>query len=310
MQPEPLRIANEPRRRCALTLTTFQSFDAPWYKLTGALHNSPVLHEMDIGETNIKSMVTLRGFLPNGEALTSFASPCPPKWCSLVGRLFEISMKMKLEAETAGLPVPMAKREHHFDYLFGFDAFNFIYQDDEASCGARCVDEAMPLVQWGAGAAKGLNAFEHLEFTKGLCHPYQKDNSGSFDCDLRDAVLHECSEDLESLNVFRGECMDEMLYQSMILDNDRRLQNSLLPPETRSVTKLIHIPFAKWLLSKTCLDDDELTRDLGGFPLIGKMRATEYQSSPMTKVQKRVLSREEALDKRSLSNIEVIDRVK
>ena len=32
MQPEFLRIVNEPRRRCALTLTTFQSFDAPWYK--------------------------------------------------------------------------------------------------------------------------------------------------------------------------------------------------------------------------------------------------------------------------------------
>jgi hypothetical protein len=58
------------------------------------------------------------------------------------------------------------------------------------------------------------------------------------------------------------------------------------------------------------LDDDELTRDLGGFPLIGEMKATEYQSAPMTKVQKRVLSREEALDKRSFSNIEVLDRVK
>ena len=33
MQPEFLRIVNEPKRLCALTLTTFQSFDALWYKL-------------------------------------------------------------------------------------------------------------------------------------------------------------------------------------------------------------------------------------------------------------------------------------
>ena len=113
--PEFLRLASDPR--VSMVLSAFQSFDAPWFKLTGVLHNSPVLHMLDIGETLIKASVTLRGVLPNGEALTSFASPYPPKWCKLGGVLVAKSMEMKLEAEEAGLSVPMALQEFHFESL-------------------------------------------------------------------------------------------------------------------------------------------------------------------------------------------------
>ena len=42
------------------TLVTFQSFGTPWYKLAGVLHNLPLGHTMDIGESEIPATVQLR----------------------------------------------------------------------------------------------------------------------------------------------------------------------------------------------------------------------------------------------------------
>lgn len=179
LMPEVLRLVYQGGRRSIPTLSTLQSYGAPWYKLTGAVHNIPLLHLLDIGEMAELAKISLRGFLPSGEALTSFASPYPPKWAEQAGKFVKGSMDMRRIAIDAGLPVPMADWTQHFDYIDRFDIYQWLGQNDNDRLWYD--EDKWGLVPWGGGAARGLTQEEHVMYAKSITHPMEKKEPADLD---------------------------------------------------------------------------------------------------------------------------------
>ena len=95
-------------------LITFQSYGTPWYKLTGLLTNLPTGRWLDIGETNEKCRVQLRGtFTWKGEEImkTSVAAEYPVEFGHNYAVCFDASLEMKQAAIERGDPVPMSDKK-------------------------------------------------------------------------------------------------------------------------------------------------------------------------------------------------------
>lgn len=124
-----------------------------------------------------------------------------------------------------------------------------------------------------------------------------------------EAVQHELKTEESELDEERLKVIHEVLHTSLALDEERTRVAVTLPIETRSVSRLLHIPLARWLAR--WLDDDSFADDLGtGFQLTGPMTTTDYQSAPVSKVLAPPLPAATARERRAESNRQVLSKLK
>ena len=80
--------------------------------------------------------------------------------------------------------------------------------------------------------------------------------------------------------------------------------------ELKPVVSVLHPPLMKWCMSQTDLDDvDLITDELTGFPVVGEMTQSHYQSIEEPR-QKVVMSEDEIISARLKNNLEVLGKVK
>ena len=80
--------------------------------------------------------------------------------------------------------------------------------------------------------------------------------------------------------------------------------------ELKPVVSVLHPPLMRWCMSQTDLDDMEVITDvLTGFPVVGEMTQSHYQSIEEPR-QKVVMSEDEIIDARLKNNLEVLGKVK
>ena len=198
-----------------LTLVTFQAYGAPWYKLTGVMHNTETLHRLDLLEPTEKAEVVLRGQLEyDGEMVFATALACeyPVPFGCTYAVLSAEAIESRRCALLAGRQVPGAEKWRTELHLTDEMLDIISSQDLKLMRWYDAPDHKFPFVLRGGGAPSGLSEVEHLFWGIGIGHPLQRGEE-SLDPDLVLALEFECEMEPSELDDFRTHRIDDFLWR-------------------------------------------------------------------------------------------------
>ena len=151
-----------------------------------------------------------------------------------------------------------------------------------------------PFVTRGGGAPVGLSESEHVHWGMSIDHPMQRSDD-TLDTDLGEALEFECDNSPEVFDEYRNGKIDELLWQMAHLESERLSWMDKVHDELKPVVSVLHPPLMRWCMSQTNLDDVDLITDvLTGFPVVGEMTQSHYQSIEEPR-QKVVMSEDEII---------------
>ena len=274
--PEMRKLWRRPST--CMVLVTQQSWDAPWYKLSGVMGNFPGIECLDIGESNIPSRIKLKGFF-NWQgvemARTAVAAEYPIMFCLAYMNLLKQALSLKQEAESKLLPVPKASKCHDCGVMAHCLEW-------ERCPGALLVggDDTTwsPFSQGGAGALKDFTPDEHGRWAEWQRHEFDIDTKVTLEEDLVEAVQWELDHTAEYIEEHRARQANSLLWLMWQLEPHRQAELNKMPGSLKEAVKHINKPVIDCLenMAKVHKDDRNLgTRAWAGFPFVGVMPALQ-----------------------------------
>ena len=260
----------------AFHLITFQSYHTPWYKLTGWITNSPTGRWLDIGETDTKCNIQLRGqFWWKGSWIfkTSVAAEYPVSFGTNFAIQHEAALTMKEQALREGRPVPMADKLFDSGALAGklpWEMGPGQIQDMEY---LDCPDQKEPYVCQGYGSVKGLSEAEHMKWAQGIEHPdMSRMEDMCVDWDLRAAADFERDHNVEQIDEHRSRCLNELLWYKIQSEGLRQQWLEKVPAEIKETSEKFDGPVADYIEGVAKSEDAGASTPMQvGFEFVGKM---------------------------------------
>ena len=191
------------------TLVTMQTYGTPWYKLTGFLHNVPTFACLDLGESEEKCAVQLRGTLKwQGKEImkTSVAAEYPVT----IGMNYAIAYKaaelLRLRSKHGVMPHPSKSEDSGvMDSTCPWEQWPGTPRDLNY---LECPDLKFPFVPQGLGAPTGLSALEHCRWAQKQDHPDAiRLQDTVVDDDVREAMEFERCHSSDEIDEFRQSIM-------------------------------------------------------------------------------------------------------
>ena len=125
---------------------------------------------------------------------------------------------------------------------------------------------------------------------------------------MKAAIAYKAFNDAEDIDQERQEFMDELLLRAMKLQQEQVVWREKLHPQVRGVVGKLHGPLISELYHECKFDEfDEcfLGHCFGGFPAVGQLPATFYDTEVATHMSP-TISRQELVDLRVASNERIV----
>ena len=301
------------------------------------LHNSPSFHRLTMERDGRRPLVVLRGFQDyegeTGVARTRIAQPYPPALGERIGMLTRMALDEHYLASSEGRPIPMAdKADCAGNPMLGTTRFAMTQQTlmsgrrieeatqgcipasegtypDEEDCNA---DGARDMVPDGGGCVRGLEPWQHIEWTIYCENPFkQPPTCENMPSEWWNALHFEADNSEFEIDMFREEMAEMMTKKARELDHLREGWIAGTHPLIKPVAEHFHGPFIEWLVEFFAYGDTELPQNFRhGFPWFGMLGWIKDTDMEQTGVYAAPLTPQELREQRISNNLKIIRSLK
>ena len=168
------------------------------------------------------------------------------------------------------------------------------------------------LVPNGLGTPKGLTMIEHIEWAKGIEHPFKVNYTDRLEADQRAAIEFECTHLPTEIDAFRTAKLEDFEALARSLEPQREVWMAENGLRGSRLAEGLHGPFVAELIDQVGYTehDEVLAYDFAGFPFVGAMRPSGPDAVPCSPKMEDKITVDELIRRRRETNMMVVENIR